>query len=406
MADSPSSAGHILWVGAQGSGAGLRTRRAVSPAALTWQDGLVGAIRAEGWQVTNLGHMPEPMWPRGELFLDGERGDPGSPGTLVPYTNLPAWRQLSLARAYMKALDEIVDVQGRPTHVVTWNWLPGIGYLVEQARRRYRVPWVCIAADLPDGWMSWKTIVERRADGVLYLPWERYSQSAVSNKIHLDGGVDALHFDPGHPTPDPDGPRTMVYAGTMAPCGGLGLLLESLPHLRTRDCRIVICGKGDTSALDEVARRDERLRPAGFLGEDEFHALLAQAWGFINPRLAGNRINRGNFPSKLLTYLAYGRPVVSTWTDGLSPEYRRVLVDVPEDSPAALAAAIDGVLQWDREHCAAVAHEVHQFMTSTRLWSLQARRFLNWLGEGTGPSPVAGQGPAEASVGRRPGGVG
>lgn len=399
MANTPLGAGHILWVGAQGSSAGLRTRRAVSPAALAWQDGLIRAIRAEGWQVTKLGHMPEPMWPRGELFLDEEPGDPGSPCPLVAYTNLPGWRQLSLARAYMNALPEIVEVRGPPTHVVTWNWTPGMGYLVEQVRRRYGVPWFCIAADLPDTWMSWRTIVERRADGILYLPWERYIQSPALNKIHLDGGVVGLHFDPGHRAPERDGPRTMVYAGTMAPYGGLELLLESMPHIRTRDCRIVVCGKGESSALNEVARRDERVIAAGFMEEDELHALLAQAWGFVNPRLAGSRVNRGNFPSKLLMYLAYGRPVVSTWTEGLSPDYGRVLVPVTEDTPAALAAAIDRVLQWDQAQCEAMAREINEFMTGTRLWSLQARRFLNWLGDGAGPSSLAGDGPAEAARG-------
>jgi glycosyltransferase involved in cell wall biosynthesis len=397
MSDTPLGAGHILFVGAQGTSAGLRTRRGVSPATLAWQDGLIGAVRAEGWQVTKLGHMPEPVWPRGEMFVDEEPGDPGSPCALVPYTNFPGWRQLSLARAYLKALPEIVEVRGAPTHVVTWNWLPGMGFLAEEVRRRYGIPWVCIAADLPDDWMSWKTIVERRADGILYLPWERYVQSPASNKIHLDGGVDGLHFGAGHRAPERDGPRTMVYAGTMALYGGLGLLLESLPHIRTRDCRIVVCGKGDTSAVDEVARRDERVVAAGFMEEDELHALLAQAWGFVNPRLAGNRVNRGNFPSKILTYLAYGRPVVSTWTEGLSPDYRRVLVAVTEDTPAALAVAIDSVLQWDEEQCDAMAGEINEFMTGSRLWSLQARRFLNWLGDGAGPSSLAVDGPAEAT---------
>jgi glycosyltransferase involved in cell wall biosynthesis len=377
-ASNVASGGHILWVGAQTSKITLRTRRAVSPAAQAWQHGLITATRRAGWQVSVLGHVPEPVWPRGDLFLPEETPEEAAQTTMVAYTNAPGWRQVSLARSYVNKLGELVEARGQLTQVVTWNWLPGTGYLVEEIRRRYSVPWICIAADLPPGRLSWKTLVERRADGVLYLPWTRFSQSPARNKIHLDGGIDTLHFEPGRHQPR-QGPRDIVYAGTMAPYGGLGLLLQSLPHIRTRDCRIVVCGKGDSAALRDAASRDSRVHVAGFLPEDELHAVMAGAWAFVNPRPMADQINQGNFPSKILTYLAYGRPVVSTWTEGLSPEYRRVLVPVTEEGPAALGRAIDGVLEWDHERCDATARAIHSFMAGTRLWNVQARRFLCWL---------------------------
>jgi hypothetical protein len=89
--------------------------------------------------------------------------------------------------------------------------------------------------------------------------------------------------------------------------------------------------------------------------------------------------------------------VVSTWTEGLSPEYRRVLVPVTDEGPAALARALDDVLEWDQERCDATAREIYGFVVGTRLWSVQAHRFVNWLERqtaGTRNAMDAGANPA------------
>ena len=44
--------------------------------------------------------------------------------------------------------------------------------------------------------------------------------------------------------------------------------------------------------------------------------------------------------------MSYGKPIISTWTPGLSEEYRDFL-EVPEqDTPLSLARTIEEVLGW------------------------------------------------------------
>jgi hypothetical protein len=57
--------------------------------------------------------------------------------------------------------------------------------------------------------------------------------------------------------------------------------------------------------------------------------------------MPGNEIN---FPSKLFDYLAWDKPIISTWTKSLSPIYKKVL-HVVDDNPIAIAFAMSSYLK-------------------------------------------------------------
>jgi glycosyltransferase involved in cell wall biosynthesis len=100
---------------------------------------------------------------------------------------------------------------------------------------------------------------------------------------------------------------------------------------------------------------------------------------FVNPRPSSIADNRMNFPSKILEYLSYAKPVVSTWTPGLSPEYEGVLVVVEQETPECMARKIEEVLSWDAEKHSAWSERITAFVTGRKLWDLQAGSLLRWL---------------------------
>jgi glycosyltransferase involved in cell wall biosynthesis len=84
------------------------------------------------------------------------------------------------------------------------------------------------------------------------------------------------------------------------------------------------------------------------------------------------------FPSKLLEYLPYGKPIVSTWTEGLSPEYRDLLL-VPEgNAPEAFAHLIDEALIYSRDEQLALQRRISGW-ASTHTWKIQAERLSTWI---------------------------
>ncbi len=161
-------------------------------------------------------------------------------------------------------------------------------------------------------------------------------------------------------------------------------MIDSLPERRME---FWICGKGVCSDLTQRAVRDQRIKLLGFLSETELDQRLRTAWVLVNPRSVTHEGSRMNFPSKLLRYLSYGKPVVTVWTPGIPPEYREVLrvteLEACDSEPEAvgqeMARQVEGILKWDADQRQAWDDKIQQFIVPGKLWSRQVKRLVEFL---------------------------
>jgi glycosyltransferase involved in cell wall biosynthesis len=367
---------YLLWVGPVVDPAAVLRRRAVSPAGNSWQLALFRSL-SEQVPVALLGHIPEPMWPRGTLRVDSA---PEVPGVPVNYLNFPGIRAWSLGDGYLTGLRRLIADRGRPAAVLTYNdspWNVAVGSLAKDQG----IPWICIVADAAGAGREFAAHQRRiaSASGCVFLSWGRYRDWDGAVKLHLDGGVDSLCFDPHQAPAEARSPRVLLYAGAMSAVGGALHAVEAFHHVTAEDVELWICGHGGHGAIQQTTARDPRVRLLGMLNDVQLHQALARADVFINPRPPGLAENRSNFPSKVLEYLRWGQPVVSTWTDGLAPEYADVLTVVNGVAPRVLAAGMERALASSTERRAELAAKVAEFLIRRRLWSLQAERLLIWL---------------------------
>lgn len=163
--------------------------------------------------------------------------------------------------------------------------------------------------------------------------------------------VDTQRWDPRPPVePAPDGPRTLVAVGRLAPAKGLDDLLAAVAVLRDGGdlVRLVVVGDGrhrDPLRL-RVARTglDEVVELPGALGPDAIADLLARADLYVCPSLSEG-ISNG-----VLEAMARSVPVVSTSVGGM-PEVIRDGHDgwlVAPGRPDLLAATIGAALRSGR----------------------------------------------------------
>jgi glycosyltransferase involved in cell wall biosynthesis len=107
----------------------------------------------------------------------------------------------------------------------------------------------------------------------------------------------------------------------------------------------------------------------------------------INPRSATHEASRMNFPSKLLRYLSYGKPIVTVWTPGIPTEYREVLKLVdPEVFGSSssklgqeMGAMVNAILSWNNAERMAWRQKLNEFVVPCKLWKTTVSHLSDFI---------------------------
>lgn len=371
----------ILYIGPWASDQALFGRKAANQAATAWSRGLLDALSEAGCSVRVCTHCREQIWPMGEL-RPGDKRDffESCPVRFSRYWNIPRLRDFSLMGAYRKMIrDEVAEC--RPDVVLLYNMEPYHASAAE-VLTELGVRWIPMILDENEvGACGWELFSQRVKDaaGLIFLSHWGFANCPVAlPKLHLDGGVRS----PGgqaYTDLQKSGQKTVVYSGVYdAGYGGLTRLFEIFSAVSDQSCRFLLTGKDAKGNLKRYLRQEPRAAYCGFVSRDELQRIHAQATVFVNPRPRESSENRMTFPSKLLEYLAYGKPVVSTWTEGLAPEYRDVLL-VPEgNTPEAFARLIDEALNYSRDEQLALQQRIVAWV-SAHTWKEQGKRLVKFL---------------------------
>lgn len=359
-----------------------------SHAANAWMTGLSHALIATGISIRTVGHEPARVWPLGRHLLPG---DPehlltGIEQRLVKYVNMPLLRRFLLCRGYGKAVCREVS-EWQDAYVCTYNPLP---WQVHAARVAVRkgARWVSFVLDdevvALHGWNRYVRQTQAAVGHVFVSQWA-HTHAPVKHKLLMEGGVETWS---GQENEVLSVVPSVMYAGQLCSAAGVKELLALIDFIYDSPIEFWICGKGICPELTQRAARDQRIKLLGFLSEAELDQRLRSAWVLVNPRSATHEACRMNFPSKLLRYLSYGKPVVTVWTPGIPAEYRDVLQVVdPEicgSSSARLGQEmgrrIENVLRWSESERRAWQEKIHQFIVPGKAWSSRVRQLVEFIG--------------------------
>lgn len=362
----------------------------ISPASNAWQKGFLDGLHQLGHEVEIIGFPYERIWPFGRLSVGCRQAAlaNGLSGKVVGYKNIPFLRDifrymnmLSAAKNYFRNSKKKPDFQivyscSDNSIIARWiGWTslssPSIR-LANYIREHYGVPWICIHADgtAPPG-----------ADGYVYLPWSNYqSAPAAQSSIHIDGGVPEVEPRNSKASVANNvlAEKILMYMGALTPHGGVTQLARAFSKINDEEIQLWICGRGENPELERMGELDQRIKLHGFVEENELNRLANKAFAFANPRPNSFAPNKLNYPSKLLLYLAYGKPVISTFTDGLSPEYDELLIPIKDETDECLGKAIKQVLNMEEGKYKEMRNRIAKF-NETHTWVYQCRRFTSWL---------------------------
>jgi glycosyltransferase involved in cell wall biosynthesis len=299
-------------------------------------------------------------------------------GYPIRYLNLPKLRHGLKFRASERTLQRVFRKHGKPWIAVFWNIDRYNSFFFQRLKLDLRVPCLVLAADVPvPGAVGAEQYAERcrEAVGVVYLSWSAFEESPVSNKMHLDGGVSKAAAPERlgvRCTPEP----FLLYSGMFLPYSGVDYLLDAF-GLTAGDLRLTVCGDCRDARLFTRFGKNPRVDYRGFVSEGELESLSRKAFAFVNPYLLSAPETRGKFPSKVLEYLSYGRPVISTRTSGFAPDYADVVRFVAGEDPVQLAHEITAASALDEAARAEQWNRCQAFL-ETRTWERQGERFLSF----------------------------
>lgn len=347
-----------------------------------WASGLVTGLRANDVEPLVIGHQYEQSWPGGRLF-PGRKGDMDEHfmHRTVRFSNLPFVRRFELTAAYARTARRVSN-QSKIDCILTYNPLPWHVHAAKEFQKSGGT-WINIVLDYDEKDLghNWKQFLDLcgGADGQVFLSWWAFENAPVEAKLHLDSGVSSMYFECADSAVVTDGKKRVVYAGKITPYGGSELMANSFRLVEGEDVEFLVCGRGHCGALARAAKEDKRIKLVGFVDDNKLHRICQEASVFFNPRDPGYSNNRMIFPSKILQYMAYGKPIVSTRTYGLSPEYDSVLQIAPGNGAEELAMEIRRTLDLTGNALGTLQERQYAFVTTQRSWKQQASKLLTFI---------------------------
>jgi len=381
----------VLWCGPFLSDAALKGKRVADLAASKWSRGLLRGLEKQGCEIRVIDHCPEQRWPRGNVFWQDapERFFlDWYPCEKVSYCNVAGLKGRWLDWAYARAARRILK-SWIPDVVLCYNSLHPFNVVVMSEAAKNRVKSVPIILDGNDPRKdNWKKLLNdnRFANGVVFLSYWMYMNypDRSIQLLHMDGGADAFRGD-AVKNGGGGGRKyfNLVHTGALDHWRGLDFMKDVVRLCRRQDVRFVFCGKCDNVKMWAEFGNDPRVEIKGFLSDVEVDAICRDADVFLNVRDPKIGENILNYPSKVPQYLSWGKPVISTWIDSFSPDYREVLCVDDDNSAEGFVNKLDEVLDWGiaakREHFA----KVKAWYESHKTWRMQAERVKTFI-EGIG----------------------
>jgi len=144
--------------------------------------------------------------------------------------------------------------------------------------------------------------------------------------------------------------NAIIYAGTLLEKFGIGNLVQAF-LLLPGDYELWLFGSGDMEAeIRTAAEKDPRIKLWGHVPNKEVMEHERRATILVNPRFTANEFTKYSFPSKLLEYMASGRPVLTTRLESIPGDYDDKLYFIDDESVVGMRDALQRCLgKTDRE---------------------------------------------------------
>lgn len=326
------------------------------------------AIRSAFGDVTLASSCPVQNFPLVDrlFFRGGPFTSQGINGVLLGFVNLLFFKHLTRLLACALVVAPLIKCNR-----IDWIFIHGLhtpylvfGFLARLAGLKVAVvltdpPGVVLSTDgrvarllkRVDAWIIGFFI--RRMDAVFSLAPDLVKRLAPDCPSLVFPGIleSTLNLSselppPLNPNQSCEMPFTIVYAGGLSRAYGVDRLIDAVLRFDSRtSIRLKLYGRGDQEArIRELAAKDYRFIYGGFVDTETLMPELCAADILINPRPTSEDFAAQSFPSKLIEYLATGRPVLTTRIASIPDALKEHYFYINDESAEGMHLAIFTVM--------------------------------------------------------------
>lgn len=394
----------IAFVGAFGLEGDGPENPAYSPAGHLLQERILHGLESAGADISAVFSVRTvPSYPRQRLLFGPAEQSVGGRyrARLLPFVNLGPVKTLTTSVTLVPELLRWAwRNRGRPRAVLLYNVNipPGIVGLLASRLTGTRIFAIVADIQVPGSGFYADTFLRRAdyrlqtrtlplLDGLIVLTRRMAADFAPGTPwLLMEGGVPeeavAGPLPPLSEAEEPGTPVVFMYSGTLTDLKGIPLLLAGFARARGGHLRLWIAGGGPLQAqVEAAAARDPRIRFFGSLPHAEVMRAYEDVDVLVNPHSTRHVTARYLFPSKLLEYLAMGRPVITTCnTPEVREEYGDVAYVMDGEDPAELAALFERIGGMSPGERRARGLLGRARVAERKTWPRQGRRMLDFIG--------------------------
>ena len=191
--------------------------------------------------------------------------------------------------------------------------------------------------------------------------------------MHLDGG-----WTGKLPIPKQNNEIVFLYAGKFDVYGGINEIIDSILLIKDENIVFEFYGKDYYQPLIDLSLIDERVKVLGFVTDEELDKACKKATAFLSPREFDFQGTKMIFPSKILFYLKYQKPIISALLPGLSPEYSEVLISPTDNTPQAWVDSMSKVIHFSVTEQNLII-EKSKLLLDKKEWKMQTQRVVQFI---------------------------
>ncbi|NLG16003.1 MAG: glycosyltransferase family 4 protein [Fibrobacter sp.] len=172
----------------------------------------------------------------------------------------------------------------------------------------------------------------------------------------------------------------IMYAGVLTDIYGIDNLVKAFMGIDDTNYELWLCGSGDyEDTICKCLSVDKRIKYFGYCPKNKIYELQSQASVLVNPRQNIGEYTKYSFPSKIMEYLAAGRPVIAYRLDGIPLEYYDYIQCVDGNAVRDLREKMIEVCELSFEERQRLGAQGRQFVMQNKNARTQCKKILDLL---------------------------